>query len=327
MTSTEKYLINWDGFHTNISNSFSLLRENHDFTDVTLVCKDNIHFEAHRVILSSSSTFFGSLLKRVRTPHPLIYLRGVKPEEMVAILDFIYLGEVNILQKDVKEFLALAEDLIVKGLSESSINNEGRSMTNHRSPMQTSSVPLTSTSESQEQQISNTNAIVAASTNAEIQNNVQEALPTTNNTLEDEPEEQIDAGFISQAYDHTIFQNSQKIQVLSAKEDNGGAAYQLKICDGIEISSKVATKDAKSNRKIIDIMKKGEKCIIEIKHAYVKNGIIVLQDFNIVKFCGSVTIQLSYVKHVVDIDKKKREEWKVKHGDKKTTIISTDRHH
>ena len=326
MTSTEKFLINWDGFHKNISNSFSRLRDNHDFADVTLVCEDNINFEAHRMILSSTSTFFRSLLKRVRTPHPIIYLRGVRSEKMGAILDFIYNGQVNILQKDVKDLLDLAQDLSVKGLSESSTNNEDRSMTNQRSPMQANSVPLTTTCESQEQQISNTNAIVAASTYTEIQNDVQEALPTSFNTLEVESEDEADVGFISQAFDHTIFKSSQKIQVLTAKEENGGAAYQLKICDGIQISSKVATKDAKSNRKIVDIIKKGEKCMIEIKYAYVKNGIIVLQDFDIVKFCGYVTTQSSFVKYVIDIDKKKREAWKAKHGDKKTTIIDT-RHH
>jgi hypothetical protein len=49
--------------------------------------------------------------------HPLIYMRGLKAKDLVAILDFIYYGEANIFQEDLEGFLALAEELQLKGLA------------------------------------------------------------------------------------------------------------------------------------------------------------------------------------------------------------------
>ena len=73
--------------------------------------------EAHKVILAASSPFFMDLLKRNRHPHPLIYMRGLKSEILSAIVDFLYFGEANIFQENLDSFLALAEELKLKGLS------------------------------------------------------------------------------------------------------------------------------------------------------------------------------------------------------------------
>ena len=88
-------------------------------------------------------------------------------------------------------------------------------------------------------------------------------------------------------------------------------AYHLKICDGIQTSGKVATKYSKNNKIVTEIIKKGKKCIIEIKHAYVKNGNIVLCDFDIIKFCGLFTAAAAaaaaapFVKYIEELDKKR----------------------
>ena len=66
-------------------------------------------------------------------PHPLLYLKGIKYEEMQSILNFIYHGEVNVAQADLSSFLAVAEDLQVKGLSaagqEQATNQQGAKRT------------------------------------------------------------------------------------------------------------------------------------------------------------------------------------------------------
>ena len=51
-------------------------------------------------------------------PHPLIYLKGVKYQHLLAVLDFMYHGEVNVTQEELNSILAVAEELKVKGLSE-----------------------------------------------------------------------------------------------------------------------------------------------------------------------------------------------------------------
>ena len=47
----------------------------------------------------------------------MIYMKGLKEKDLVAIVDFIYNGETNIFEDDLDEFLALAEELQLKGLA------------------------------------------------------------------------------------------------------------------------------------------------------------------------------------------------------------------
>ena len=57
-----------------------------------------------------------SLLKRNKHPHPLIYMRGLKSEDLSTMIDFLYFGEANVYQENLDFFLAVAEELILKGL-------------------------------------------------------------------------------------------------------------------------------------------------------------------------------------------------------------------
>ena len=50
--------------------------------------------------------------------HLLIYLRGVRHADLVSVLEFMYSGEVNVSQEDLNSFLAVAEDLRVRGLTQ-----------------------------------------------------------------------------------------------------------------------------------------------------------------------------------------------------------------
>ena len=104
-------------FRENISSAFRELREEREFTDVTLASEDGKQIEAHKVVLASSSPFFMNLLKKNKHPHPLLYMRGLKLENLVAILDFLYHSEANVLQENLETFLALAAEFRVKGLS------------------------------------------------------------------------------------------------------------------------------------------------------------------------------------------------------------------
>ena len=118
MTS-EKFCLKWNDFQQNIISSYQDLRKEEEFSDVTLVCEDDHQIEAHRIILTACSPFFSVFLRRNKHPHPMIYMRGIKAKELVAIVDFIYHGETNIYQEDLDGFLALAEELQLKGLATS----------------------------------------------------------------------------------------------------------------------------------------------------------------------------------------------------------------
>ena len=113
---SEKLCLQWNDFQENIKGAFGNIRENNDFADVTLVCEDGQQVEAHKVILAASSPFFQMLLVRNRHPHPLIYMRGMRSSDLLAIVDFLYCGEANIYQENLDSFLVSAEELQLKGL-------------------------------------------------------------------------------------------------------------------------------------------------------------------------------------------------------------------
>ena len=112
----ERLRINLFDFQENITAAFASLREDQEFTDVTLVCQDGQQVAAHKAILVSSSPFFQDVLKMNKHPHPIIYMRGLKYDDLVAIVDFIYNGEANVYQENLDSFLLLAEELKLKGL-------------------------------------------------------------------------------------------------------------------------------------------------------------------------------------------------------------------
>ena len=49
-----------------------LLREDMDFSYVTLVCEDDQQIEAHKVILTAVSQFFQNLMMKNKHAHPLM---------------------------------------------------------------------------------------------------------------------------------------------------------------------------------------------------------------------------------------------------------------
>ena len=119
----EKLCLQWNDFKENVVDAFGSLREDNNFADVTLACEDGKKVEAQKVILAASSPTFRTLLEGNKHPHPLIYMRGMKSNNLLAILDFLYRGEANVLQDDLDSFLALAEELQLKGLMG---NSEGK---------------------------------------------------------------------------------------------------------------------------------------------------------------------------------------------------------
>ncbi len=127
MGSAEKFCLRWNDFESNISSAFRELREDKDFFDVTLACDDSDQLQAHKVILSACSPFFRTVLRRHRHDHPLLYLKGVKYLDLVAVLNFMYHGEVNVAQEELNSFLAVAEDLKVKGLTQGGADKRSRS--------------------------------------------------------------------------------------------------------------------------------------------------------------------------------------------------------
>jgi len=131
--SSEKFCLRWNDFESNISVAFRELRDDKDFFDVTLACDDE-QIQAHKVILSACSPFFRNILRRNPHQHPLLYLKGVKYTDIQSVLNFMYHGEVNVAQEELNSFLAVAEELRVKGLTQGPNANSSKPKADSRPP-------------------------------------------------------------------------------------------------------------------------------------------------------------------------------------------------
>merc|ERR1719186_955847 len=112
-----KYSFSWKDFELSRNRRYKNLREDNDFTDVTLVCNDDKQIKAHKMILSCFSPFFKKMFLNNPHPQPLVFLKGVDLPDLDAILDFIYIGEANVEQENFNSFLETAADLEIEELS------------------------------------------------------------------------------------------------------------------------------------------------------------------------------------------------------------------
>ena len=113
---SEKLSLKWNDFQSNVSNSFSLLRNEDYLHDVTLVTDDEENISAHKVVLAASSGFFKNILTKTSHANPLLYLNGIKSKELHFIMEYIYNGKVEIYQTDIENFINVAQKLRVEGL-------------------------------------------------------------------------------------------------------------------------------------------------------------------------------------------------------------------
>ena len=120
----EKFCLKWNCFQSNISKTFSNLRSEQDFFDVTLVSDDQQHIAAHKLVLSASSELFKNILKKNTHSNPMIFLSGFNSKDLNYVLDYIYQGEVKLIQDDLDNFLNVAQKLRIEGLIENGSPNE-----------------------------------------------------------------------------------------------------------------------------------------------------------------------------------------------------------
>nr|CAD7452102.1 unnamed protein product [Timema tahoe] len=115
-TDAEQFSLRWNNFHSNLSSGFHALLQGEDLVDVTLAAGGNF-VQAHKIVLSVCSPYFKELFKVNPCKHPIVIMKDVGHKELVSILEFMYLGEVNVRQEELSSFLKTAETLQVKGLT------------------------------------------------------------------------------------------------------------------------------------------------------------------------------------------------------------------
>ena len=119
MANQDKYNLTWQSFHSHVQTFLKDLFSSTNFTDVTLVSEDKQKVRAHKNVLSACSPVLKELLLLdEKNNQPIIFLKGVKYQELDAILQFIYLGQATFQEERVSQFLDAATSLEIKDLSQ-----------------------------------------------------------------------------------------------------------------------------------------------------------------------------------------------------------------
>ncbi|XP_039960527.1 broad-complex core protein isoforms 1/2/3/4/5 isoform X1 [Bactrocera neohumeralis] len=116
MATTQQYSLRWNNYFRHLTYALDNHRNNDDFVDVSLCC-DGRKIKAHKVVLSSCSSYFKEIFRDNPHPHPVIIFKFIKFEDLTSIIEFMYQGEVNVQQEALQSFLQTAELLAVQGLT------------------------------------------------------------------------------------------------------------------------------------------------------------------------------------------------------------------
>ena len=79
---TEMYPLNWQTFPDYLQLMFKDLYEEGQHSDVTLVCEDQTHFKAHKIVLRACSPVFKKIIDNNPTQHSLILQDRMKSEDI-----------------------------------------------------------------------------------------------------------------------------------------------------------------------------------------------------------------------------------------------------
>ena len=112
------YNLTWQGFTNCTTQAFKNLKEDEQFSDITLVCGDNRRLKVHKIIISACSSFFRNILVELPQGHLYLYVDGVAFDDLKAAINFMYDGHTLVQKENLDEFIQVCKKLEVEGLCE-----------------------------------------------------------------------------------------------------------------------------------------------------------------------------------------------------------------
>ena len=82
---------------------------------MTVACDDG-SVDLHKLVLSANSSFFRRILNKQKDSHCYIFIRGLAFQDLMAIINFMYLGEIKVPGESLERFIQAAQDLDIRGL-------------------------------------------------------------------------------------------------------------------------------------------------------------------------------------------------------------------
>lgn len=144
MEGSEVLALKWNNHQSIFYNIICGLRSKERYTDATLAC-DGKFFPVHKLVLSTCSEYFSDIFERTPCKNPVVVLKDIRCIDLCFLLDYMYMGEVNVRQNELSSLIKAAECLRVKGLavpdeetpsqkSSSKATSSRRQQSEHHSP-------------------------------------------------------------------------------------------------------------------------------------------------------------------------------------------------
>lgn len=108
--------LKWNNHRSTFFHVLSTIRSKESYCDVTLAC-DGRFYSLHKFVLSTCSEYFEEMFERTQCKHPVIVLKDIKHDDLEALLNYMYVGEVNVVQEKLAGLIKAAECLKIKGLA------------------------------------------------------------------------------------------------------------------------------------------------------------------------------------------------------------------
>eukprot|EP00090_Calanus_glacialis_P014224 TRINITY_DN2295_c0_g1_i1.p1 TRINITY_DN2295_c0_g1~~TRINITY_DN2295_c0_g1_i1.p1 ORF type:complete len:517 (+),score=122.96 TRINITY_DN2295_c0_g1_i1:220-1770(+) len=115
------FCLRWNNHQTNLLSVFDQLLQVEAFCDVTLAV-DGASLKCHKMVLAACSNYFQNLFMENTCKHPIVFLKDITFNQIRALLDYMYHGEVSVQEEELPALLKIAEALKVKGLVEADDN-------------------------------------------------------------------------------------------------------------------------------------------------------------------------------------------------------------
>ncbi|KAB7495825.1 Longitudinals lacking protein [Armadillidium nasatum] len=108
--------LKWNNHSSTFFHVLETIRKKELYSDVTIAC-DGKFFSVHKLVLSTCSEYFQEMFERTQCKHPIIVLKDISYKDLESLLNYMYIGEVNVIQTELSSLIKAAECLRVKGLA------------------------------------------------------------------------------------------------------------------------------------------------------------------------------------------------------------------
>ena len=101
----QQYCLKWNHHQSNLLKVFSRLLGNEQFTDV-LLATESKSIRCHKVVLSACSSYFEHLFLTFDEKNQIIILKDTSYDDILALVEFMYRGEINVGQVSYNKLIA-----------------------------------------------------------------------------------------------------------------------------------------------------------------------------------------------------------------------------